>query len=536
MKAYNSCSTGRGAVFALAMATSLVTVSVASAADVCLGTVLKPYTVSVSPDYVVRPILSVGESVPRTSNPSENYQFVGIPDGLGMHRLNSTQAVVYMNHEFGNTSLSRPLISQSVTNRGSFVSRWVLCRDGGVASGDLGYTVVVDWENNVTLPFPTTANTTRGFARFCSGSLAWTDAGFDRPIYFCGEESGGAGTFDGKGGLGVAIFDGELHTMPWFGRFAWENTLAQTKPGPTTVLMGNEDGSALDSQLYMWVGRKDPAGTTGMHKNGLHRDNGVGPGGVVGAGNGLYVLVPDNPAQSNEVVYTSGTINVRWVMIPAAEAMTDTQLEAATDAVGGLGFVRVEDGEFAEDNANTYYFVTTGGSTGNQLSRLYRLDMNPSDPAGPCTLTVIFNSDLIVAAGGDAPLSSDNIGVSKDYIMINEDATGQGGSVMRAKARDGSIWRLEIKNNYKMTRIAEVLPPGTAIATGAQFPPSFSDSGNTGAWETSGIIDASSVFGLDSWLFDVQAHGPAIAPPTQTVEDGQLLIMQRAFVAKPSLK
>lgn len=535
MNAQYSSSTGRGALLALALAAPFAGFIRPAAADVCVITDLKPYTVSVSPDYIVKAILSVGEVVPRTSNPAESYQFVGIPDGLGMHRLNSTQAVVYMNHEFGQTTLSKPLFSQNVTNRGAFVSRWVLCRDGGVASGDLGYTVVVDEENNLNLPIPTTANTTRGFTRFCSGSLAWTDAGFDRPIYFCGEESGGAGTFDGKGGLGVAIFDGELHTMPWFGRFAWENTLAMPKPGPTTVLMGNEDGSALDSQLYMWVGRKDPAASAVMEKNGMHRNNGVAPGGVVGAGNGFYVLVPDDPAKLNETIVLNGTLNVHWVMIPNAEALTDSQLEAATDAVGGFGFVRVEDGGFAVDNPNTYYFVTTGGSTGNQLSRLYRLDLNPADPAGPCTLTVIFNSDEIVAAGGDAPLSSDNIGVSKDYIMINEDAAGQGGSVMRAKARDASIWRLEIKNNYKMTRVGEVNPPGTILGSNG-FPATFSTANNTGAWETSGIIDASSVYGLDSWLFDVQAHGPAIAPPTQTGEDGQLLLIQRAYVAKPSLR
>jgi hypothetical protein len=534
MKTYTSCSTDRRVVLAVVLAVPLVVASTASA-DVCLGTVLKPYTVSVSPDYIVKPILSVGESVPRTSNPAENYQFIGIPDGMGMHRLNSTQAVVYMNHELGQGTLTRPLISINVTNRGAFVSRWVICRDGGVASGDLAYNVVVDEANNLTLPVPTTANTTRGFARFCGGSLSWTNAGFDRPIYFCGEESGGAGTFDGLGGLGVCIFDNELHTQPWIGRFAWENTVAMPKPGPTTVLMGNEDGSALDSQLYMWVGRKDPAATTVMEKNGLHRNNGVGPGGVVGPGHGLYVLVPDNPGQSNEVVFQNGTINVRWVEIPNAEALTDTQLEAATDAVGGFGFVRVEDGDFDKNNPNIFYFVTTGGSSGNQLGRLNRLDFNPADPTAPCTLTVVYNADQVIAGGDDIAVSPDNMETTKDYIMLQEDAAGQGGSVMRAKGRDASIWRLEIKNNYNATRIAEANPPGTVLG-GSGFPATFSTANNTGAWETSGIMEATSIFGPDSYLFDLQAHGPAIAPPTQTGEDGQLLLMQRAYVPRPTLR
>jgi hypothetical protein len=48
-----------------------------------------------------------------------------------------------------------------------------------------------------------------------------------------------------------------------------------------------------------------------------------------------------------------------------------------------------------------------------------------------------------------------------------------------------------------------------------------------GVWETSGIIDGKSVFGPDTWLFDVQAHPPTAAPSPGTVEDGQLLLMSR---------
>src|SRR5690349_17228731 len=49
-------------------------------------TAVTPYTVPVSPDYTIMPILSVGDRVPRTSNPLQQYQMVGIPDGLGAHR------------------------------------------------------------------------------------------------------------------------------------------------------------------------------------------------------------------------------------------------------------------------------------------------------------------------------------------------------------------------------------------------------------------------------------------------------------------
>ena len=48
-----------------------------------------------------------------------------------------------------------------------------------------------------------------------------------------------------------------------------------------------------------------------------------------------------------------------------------------------------------------------------------------------------------------------------------------------------------------------------------------------GVWETSGIIDSSGLFGNGSWLYDVQAHPPTTAPGPGTVEDGQLVLMER---------
>lgn len=48
-----------------------------------------------------------------------------------------------------------------------------------------------------------------------------------------------------------------------------------------------------------------------------------------------------------------------------------------------------------------------------------------------------------------------------------------------------------------------------------------------GLWETSGIVDASGIFGGDSWLLDVQAHDPTTPPTETTVEDGQLVLMSR---------
>jgi len=47
-----------------------------------------------------------------------------------------------------------------------------------------------------------------------------------------------------------------------------------------------------------------------------------------------------------------------------------------------------------------------------------------------------------------------------------------------------------------------------------------------GIWESSGIIDATTLFGDGSWIVNVQAHPPTQAPnPASLVEDGQVALV-----------
>src|SRR5215207_9150719 len=343
----------------------------------------------------------------------------------------------------------------------------------------------------------------RQLARFCSGFLAGPANGFDRPIYLTNEEASSPETFDGQGGLSVAIFDGGLHTLPRMGRYAKENTVVQPTQGTQTVIFPTEDGPAtLDNQLYMYVGKKDrSANASALARNGL--DNGT-----------LYVFRSLDPARNSERSFTSGSVTGEWVPIPDAEALTDVELEAASDAAGAMTFVRPEDGAFNPTNPNEFFFDTTGSSSGpdegvNELGRLYSLRLHPGNPLKPATLSVVYNADTVVAAGGDTALSPDNLDVSRQYLMINEDGTTESRAVMAAKGRDGSIWRFDLVKGpvgavgvdaSTATRVAQLEPPGR-----------------------DGIP-----VGPGVWLSDVQAHPPTTPPagPTVTVEDGQLFLLR----------
>ena len=353
--------------------------------------------------------------------------------------------------------------------------------------------------------------------------MAGEEEGFDRWIYLTNEESSSPATFDGKGGLTVAIIDNKAFALPDLGRFPWEQTMAKPDPeGNKVIILGTEDGAAnmdaasANSNLYMYVGTKDKSpGASVLARNGL-------------VGGKTYVLAPVDSAKGSEAEFKAGTLPVRWVEIPNVGALTDVQLEAASDAAGAFRFARPEDSDWNNENGDQLIFVTTGESRvadvlsdDNKLGRIYELNFDEDDVTKNAKLKLSVNADKVIAAGGDTAISPDNIDTSEDFLMVNEDGTTTSRAVMAAKGRDGSIWRFKIGENginaSSAKRVVELDPPGRdGIAVGA------------GVWETSGIITAERLFGeLDSWLFDVQAHSPTTAPGSNTVEDGQLLLMAK---------
>ena len=491
------------------LAVTVATLAAAGAAAAGIA-IIKPYAVRIDGDYYTQRLLSVGDTVPETSNPGQQYQMIGIPDGLGATKGKGGTTTLYMNHELPFNTLSEPVLGEPL-NRGPIVSKLALGKNGKVLSGERAYdTVYLD--DTLVGPAPTTANATPSFARFCSASLAGRKEGFDRPIFFANEESTGASTFDGRGGLAVAVFDNEAHGLTALGHFAWENALVQSGTGEYTVIMSMEDGprsqimTEPNSQLYMYVGKKDRSrGATVLERNGL-------------VGGNLYVFRSKNPAQNSEATFLNGSIAGEWVSLGNVSALNDVQLEAASDAVNAMIFARPEDGAFNPNENDEYFFVTTGEGTGNALGRLYSLDLSGKGSTGPAKLTVEYNADLVIAAGGDIALSPDNIDASRDYLMIQEDGTTTSRQEMTRKNRDGSIWRFDLDKDgvdvSSRLRIVELNPPGRD-----RIPVS------PGVWETSGIIDTAELYGADTWIFDVQAHPPTTMPKPNTVEDGQLLML-----------
>jgi hypothetical protein len=494
-------------------------------------------------DYVVEPVLSVGDIVPQTSNlAAGQFQFVGIPDGMGAYNIPGSQTVMNVAHEFGWTTLSRPVLGGDRI-RGAFVSSYVISNvDRGVLSGDLAFTTT-NQDGVGSFPIATETNGQPAFARFCSAYQAGPYNGFNDWIFIANEEAGiafGATYYDATttnlGSQTVAVFKNRAHALSGVGHFSKENTVARPytpRAGYNNkiVLLSFEDGpnSAPYSGVYMYVGQRNFQATDpnpvvqDLKRNGL-------------VGGQLYYLKSINPAVNDEsdITVEGASQNCQWVLAPNAATQTETDLKNEMTANDFFKFSRPEDGHYNPRNPNQWIFVTTGeGDLGNTLGRIYELRLNATNPTGPCQLILKYNAATSLL---DGPLAPDNmVFTASGDILVQEDGTSTSRPVYNTRNRNAGIWKLNIARPFNerefvvgQTDIGRdniLAHRGTGTVVGSQtgFPIT-----QRGLWETTGIIDHRFVRGrraYNGFLFAVQAHSPTTAPVADSVEDGQILFM-----------
>src|SRR5262245_52504686 len=227
-----------------------------------------PYLAPIAAGLTTKALLTTGDVVDRTGAAGQQYRMAGIPDGLGAFLSAPGIVQLFMNHEMiEGVHTSVPRVGGTTypdTQSGAFVSQFALdAKSGSVQSGDLAFTTIVIGTDPTPIvpgvtPLPSGTGTYGPFSRFCSGFLGGPNVGLDRYIYFAGEENGAAKTFDRQGGEAVAIFDGVAHVLPGLGHFEHENVVVLPGTGNKTVILSMEDAGTLTSQLYMYVGTKDP--------------------------------------------------------------------------------------------------------------------------------------------------------------------------------------------------------------------------------------------------------------------------------------
>ena len=200
-------------------------------------------------------------------------------------------------------------------------------------------------------------------------------------------------------------------------------------------------------------------------------------------------------------------------------------LAAAADALGAFSFRRPEDVDANPANPHQAVFATTGIPTSSDnAGTIYTVTLDFADIDAPAAdITIAYNANLDPARRIRNP---DNLDWSHDgFVYVQEDPSSAGlfgpGAV---NPHEASVLRLDPVTGA-IVRIAEI-----DRAAAGPFGATDGDPDNAGAWESSGIVDVSALFGRPAgtlFLADVQAHtivdGPIAAG--DLASGGQLVLL-----------
>jgi hypothetical protein len=481
----------------------------------------------------VTPIINVGETV-------GGFKFEALPDGISFTTNGKGTMDLFVNHE---TSLvAFPPTRSDFTN--SLLSKMRLNQhSAGVLKGEYA--------------IPSSAN----YQRFCSNFLVGPAQGFERELLLTNEEARDIVLRRGyawhppavsltepsaeQAGVVVAfdVKSGAYRSIYGMGRHNHENDVGVPGYGHPVVLSGDDSFDAPASQLYLYSAASGSA---------LWNDQGK-----------LYAFVADNPAINDYGDVTAAPTSGKFIEVPrmiATGKKVDGSEVRSTDfgypgppagipdgpqwvleywshnVVRALQFIRIEDIAYDRNDPHVVYFADSGepraipdgagrlrrgpsnpptrGPYPN--GRIFKMVLDASDPLTVTGLSVLADFDLGGYSNPAVPHQPDNVETTGRHVYFQEDpgSHNQGPTVGYAK-----VWRY-------------TLPAGPLVAV-AQVNQSQRPDLPIGSWESSGIIDVSSVFGAGAFLLDVQAHGWEIdtAPSpfpgiTYMREAGQLMLFR----------
>ncbi len=513
----------------------------------------------------VTPLMTVGDQL------QSGYRFEAIPDGISLLAGRHGVVNVYVNHE--TSKIPFPYVTAAPTaanGENDFdnaqLSHLVLNRHGaGVMSGEFAI------------------ESSAGYQRFCSNYIATEREGFGRPILFTNEESPDyvyrdeaswppvpGSPDEQEAGVVVAldVRSGQHVPIYGMGRHNHENAVpipGYDKPvvlsGDDTFTSGPLTGVALpgvvpaQSQVYSYIARNsrslmDDKGDLWAFVSdtpGVKNYYDVLPGSGTEI-TGHFIKVPKNIAtgknpdgttiKAADLGYPAPPSNGSWqtdlrLATPTGIDGPQWVLEYWSNLNGVFQFVRIEDiaydkrrgmhnvvyladsgrGRRADQSLDTPNFRSTNG-------RIWRMVLDKQDPTKVTSLTVL-------AEGDDNPVKTlaevhqpDNLESTKSGLLVTEDPGSSqqfpAGST-DANATTARLWFVPFAG------VPDVIANVNQSADGGATDVDGRTPGNWGAWESTGVVDASSVFGPGAFLINVQAHTLWVeqAPGDDNNQDGQ---------------
>ncbi|HEU5278865.1 MAG TPA: hypothetical protein VFU26_08190 [Gaiellaceae bacterium] len=469
------------------------------------------------PGASVTPIITVGETV-------RGYRFEAIPDGISFDPNGQGTVDVYVNHETSTVPFpytpGRGLANQNDFDNAQLSKLRLNQHSAGVLKGEM---VITSAEN---------------FQRFCSNFLATAREGFERKILFTNEETSdfvnrtgtafppGPGAEQAGVVIATDVQSGTHKVIYGMGRLNHENDVAVPGYGHPVVLSGDDTfvSNPAGSQLYSYM-----AGSA----NALWNDQGD-----------LYGFVSDDPNVDDYYDFPVGSsmsVSGHFVKLDKSAATGDqSALEAASDQAHVFQFVRLEDIAYDKrpGRQNVVYVADTGrgsnSASGNAFAstngRVWKIVLDPADPTKVLSLSVLIEGD-------DNPVKTigeihqpDNVETTQNGLYIAEDpGSSQQFPVGSTdpNATPARLWQ-HVFGTGANTPVAAV---NQSADEGPTDVDSSTSPGALGSWESTGVVDASSVFGPGAFLINVQAHTLWVeesAGPdwTNKREGGQLMLLR----------
>jgi hypothetical protein len=404
---------------------AVVTAVAFAASAFALGS--KPvYLLSKNAAVDIKTIATVGDTVTGT-------MLRGIPDGMGAYDNGRGGITLLSVHEVSTTAAQSIKTKSLTAPWGTSITKLTVSKTTKAVTSAEDFIKKINFYNYTTGKYQDTplgaapAGATAGsfdwgINRFCSatyaaaGTFIHNGVGYAGGLFFSGEESG-------EENRGFAFEeDGTGYTLPRMGMYAFENIMPSLKPGANTVVIGSEDGSATDSQLYVYAGKKQSTGTA-IEKAGLTNGD-------------LHVMNIPTIKTDNLFRATVGKNKKVPVEFVKVDWNTTPSAFAKESGAKGTTLARVEDGHWDPSNPNVFYFVTTESNkdpiatapnpalptVARDGGALWRLTFKDAqNPAAGAELEMLLN-------GGESIylVKPDNITVTEDgkYLLLQEDPGG----------------------------------------------------------------------------------------------------------------
>jgi hypothetical protein len=557
------------AALAAAISAAVTAAALASGGNSGFKTGQPSMLTAVKPGVEITPLLTVGDVLP------SGFRFEAIPDGISVRTRGHGRVDLFVNHETSKVPFPYNATAPTAANGendfdNAQVSRLILNQQ---SAGVLNGSFVI--------------SSTSGYQRFCSNYLATGKEGFDREILFTNEESPDyvyrqeaswpptpGDPAEEEAGLVVAldVRTGKQRPIYGMGRHNHENNVAIPGYGHPVVFSGDDTFTSgpltnptntsvklapAQSQLYsyiapsadklladegdLWAFVSDTPGVRNYY------DVAPGSGSEV---TGHFIKVPKdiatgkNPDGSELKAADKGyplpptdgswQLDLRFATTPPGPGIDGPQwvLEYWSDVNNVFQFVRVED--IAYDKrpgmGNVVYIVDSGrGRTAAQSldtnfrstnGRVWRMVLDKDDPTKVTSMTVLVEGDDNPVKTPTEIHQPDNLESTPTGLVVTEDPGSSQqfpfGS-MDPAATTARLWYVPFSGTPEVVAKVDQSADGGPTDVDGRAP------GNLGAWESSGIVDASAAFGPGAFLIDVQAHTLWVekAPGDDNNGDGQ---------------